>query len=117
MSATAGLFLRAACLALLLTLVGPVSAAPPGSAAAIAQTQKAEREIEQRFVAEVAALVKTSPAKIERLIPQRPRIADRGQHLIQAIGMKIRPLSDTEQQALLRADERRREALGRLRSR
>lgn len=111
--------LRRASLALFVALWPLVDPA----ATALAQTSAAERarhageirRIEARFAARVANIVGLPEQAIVELLPQEPRISDRGRWLAEAIGARYRPLGEPERQGIMTADRERRAALAALR--
>ncbi|MCB1887971.1 MAG: hypothetical protein KDH20_10230 [Rhodocyclaceae bacterium] len=89
----------------------PVAAVAQPTAADVARASDQTRQIEARFVEEVAAAVGLSEAEVRALLPEGPRIADQGRRLVQAIGKRHRALTAEEQLAVLEADRQRRQAL------
>lgn len=112
-AAVAGLVIAAGCA----LATGSVRAAPPPSAAELARSRVETRLVETEFIARVAHIVGVETRRIEALLPEEPRIADRGRWLVQAIGIRIRPLDEAEKTAILDANRARLAALEALRRR
>lgn len=106
----------AACLAALtLGMSMPAKAESPPSAADIAREKNEGRRIEQRFNDDVAAIVGVPDSRIAGLLPDDRRITVRSERMIEAIEGRVRQLSGEEKAAIRRADQQRRDALGKLR--
>lgn len=106
---------------LLLALVLLFPVAPPalaqGDGAAVnparsASLTAASRRIEDRFVADVAAIVGVSPARVRQAMPDERRITSAASRLISALEMDLgAPLSEAQRAAILEADQARKQSL------
>lgn len=114
-----GLSLRGAMAALLL-LAPPL--APTASAqgdgrvvvnpARTASLTAASRRIEDRFVADVAAIVGVTPVRVRQAMPDERRITSAASRLISALEVDLgAPLSEAQRAAILEADQGRRLSL------
>lgn len=114
-----GLSLRGAMVALMLL-------APPLAPTATAQSDgrvvvnpartasltAASRRIEDRFVADVAAIVGVTPARVRQAMPDERRITSAASRLISALEVDLgAPLSEAQRAAILEADQGRRLSL------
>lgn len=72
----------------------------------------ASRRIEDRFVADVAAIVGVSPARVRQAMPDERRITSAASRLISALEMDLgTPLSEAQRSAILEADQARKQSL------
>lgn len=72
----------------------------------------ASRRIEDRFVADVAAIVGVTPARVRQAMPDERRITSAASRLISALEVdRGAPLSEAQRAAILEADQARRLSL------
>jgi hypothetical protein len=103
----------------LLAAAAALGHAQPTLTPAQAAWIKAEnRNVEDRFVAEVARIVRTSPERVRTAMPDERRITAAATRLISALEKDLGALLEDEQKrAILDADERRKRELAQLRER
>ncbi|THF64071.1 hypothetical protein E6C76_13350 [Pseudothauera nasutitermitis] len=90
-----------------------VTAQPPvPTPAQAAYAKAASRNVEERFIAEVAGVVGLGHARVRAAMPEERRITAVGTRLIAALEQDLgRALSEEQKRAILDADERRKAAL------
>lgn len=77
-----------------------------------ASLSAASRRIEDRFVADVAAIVGVTPARVRQAMPDERRITSAASRLVSALEVDLgAPLSEAQRAAILEADQARRLSL------
>ncbi|NMF90477.1 hypothetical protein [Aromatoleum petrolei] len=88
---------------------GPSSAMDPARTASLSA---ASRRIEDHFVAEVARITGTTPARVRRAMPDERRITSTASRLISALEVDLgAPLTPEQQAEILDADQARKVSL------
>ena len=112
--------LRRACVAIAILLApplapsavaqqGPQSAMNPARTASLSA---ASRRIEDHFVAEVARITGTTPARVRRAMPDERRITSAASRLISALELDLgAPLTPEQRAEILEADQARKLSL------
>ena len=112
--------LRWACVAIAILLALPLSPAVmaqqgPSSAmdpARTASLSAASRRIEDHFVAEVARIAGTTPARVRQAMPDERRITSAASRLISALELDLgAPLTPDQRAEILEADQARKLSL------
>lgn len=86
---------------------GPLTLNPAQAAYLTAEN----RRIEDRFVAQVAAIAKTSPERVRAAMPDERRITTTVSRLVMALEQDLgRPLDASQRAAIIDADEARKNA-------
>lgn len=86
---------------------GPLTLNPAQAAHLTAEN----RRIEDRFVAEVAAIARTSPERVRAAMPDERRITTTVSRLVMALEQDLgRPLDASQRAAIIDADEVRKNA-------
>lgn len=108
---------RGALVVLLVALTLPLAPAAVAQSAAMdpartASLSAASRRIEDHFVAEVARITGTTPARVRRAMPDERRITSAASRLISALEVDLgAPLTPEQQAEILEADQARKLSL------
>lgn len=111
---------RRACVAIAILLalpLAPSAVAQPGPSSAMdpartASLSAASRRIEDHFVAEVARITGTTPARVRRAMPDERRITSAASRLISALELDLgAPLTPEQRAEILEADQSRKLSL------